>query len=287
VPWAPELFSAPVLQELLDERRRDGPVAVPFFVGLLSTEHDALVESFAGEPELHDPVRGRVRGAEAFKAYADRMRAWLVQRNVTVEDMERVILERRGFEEVVLHFDGADGPVDLPFAVVADHPSDGRLTELRTYYRASLVTGRPASRPPVLQPDPALREPDVAASYRRALAAGDVDASVAAFEPDGYAREAAGGRHVHHGPDALRAYHERLLATGGIPEERCVLVDDGRACALEYNAIANGATVPVPRAAVAVHVRGPGGRLAAVRVYDDADPADVATDRRFQPWKGE
>src|SRR3954468_19489643 len=115
MPWMPELFSAPVLQRVLDERRRDELVAVPFFDGLLAGEPDALVESFAGEPQLHDPVRGRVRGTEAFRAFAARMSAWLSERNASVEDVDHVVLERRGLEEVVLHLDGDTGRVDLPF----------------------------------------------------------------------------------------------------------------------------------------------------------------------------
>lgn len=58
----PELFTAPVLQQVLDNRRRDSLVAVPYFDGLMVGDPDPLVESFAGEPEVHDPVRGRIRG---------------------------------------------------------------------------------------------------------------------------------------------------------------------------------------------------------------------------------
>jgi hypothetical protein len=50
MPWLPELFSAPVLWE--DARRRRMAL-VPFFVGVLTGETSALVDSFAGEPELH------------------------------------------------------------------------------------------------------------------------------------------------------------------------------------------------------------------------------------------
>jgi hypothetical protein len=32
-------------------------------------ELDALVRSFAGEPVLHDPLRGRIKGARAFESY--------------------------------------------------------------------------------------------------------------------------------------------------------------------------------------------------------------------------
>jgi hypothetical protein len=61
VPWAPELFSARALQRILDRRERDSLRSVPFFDGLLAGEVDALVESFAGVPEVHHPVRGRIK----------------------------------------------------------------------------------------------------------------------------------------------------------------------------------------------------------------------------------
>jgi SnoaL-like domain len=273
MPWLPELFSAPALQQLLDRRRRDAVASVPFFDGLIAGEPDALVESFAGEPELYDPVRGRIKGARAFREFVDQMSAWFVQRNVTVEDVERVILEARGLEEVVVHFDGEHGRVDLPCAIVADHPSDARIDELRIYYSSWPVTGRHAIRPPLLQRDPELRESDVVASYQRALAAGDVDAIVAALEPDAYAREPAGGEHIHRGQDGLRAFYELLFSNGGgIPLEHCALLDDGHACGLEYNVVQWGKTQLPPQAGVAVYVRGESGKLAAARIYDDADP---------------
>ena len=50
MPWAPELFTAPALERLLDKRRRDELVAVPFFYGLMSGEHDALVRQWLTGP---------------------------------------------------------------------------------------------------------------------------------------------------------------------------------------------------------------------------------------------
>jgi hypothetical protein len=67
VPWVPELFSAQVLARL-EDRRREKLVAVPYFTGFAG-ETDALIHSFAGEPQLHYPFRGRVKGARAFPAY--------------------------------------------------------------------------------------------------------------------------------------------------------------------------------------------------------------------------
>jgi SnoaL-like domain len=273
MPWVPELFSARVLGRIQEKRRREKLVALPYFDGLIAGEPDALVESFAGEPELYDPVRGRIKGTRAFEAFVTEMNAWLARRNVSVEDVEHVVTERRGFEEVILHLDGETGRVDLPFALVADRHSDGRIDELRIYYSSWPLTGRHANRPPLLQADPELRESDVVAEYQRALTAGDVDAIVAAFEPDGYAREPAGGRHVHRGPDGLRAFYELLFSNdGGIPLEYCALIDDKRACALEYNVVRWGKMELPPEAGVAVYVRGPSGKLAAARIYDDTDP---------------
>src|SRR5581483_2709198 len=167
-----------------------------------------LIESFAGEPQVHHPVRGRIKGVAAFKSFVTETTEWLARRNVSVEDIERVVLEKRGFEEVILRVDGDRGRVDLPHALVADHHTDGRLEELRIYFSKWPLTGRHANRPPLLQADSGLRESDVVGEYQRALSIGDLDAIVTAFEADGYAREPAGGGHVHTGPDGLRTFYE-------------------------------------------------------------------------------
>jgi hypothetical protein len=273
MPWVPELFTAPALQRILDRRRRDRLASVPYFDGLFAGEPDALVASFVGEPEVHDPVRGRIRGEAAFRTYVADRAAWLAAHHVDVEDVDHAILDGGGFEEVILHVDGPSRRVTLPFAIVGEHLPDGRLTELRIYYSGWAVTGRHANRAPLRQRDPAVRGADVVGEYQQALAAGDLDAVVATFEPDGYAREPAGGEYVHRGPDGLRAFYASLFSNGGgIPLEHCGIYDDGRSCALEYNVVRWGATELMPQAGVAVYVRGATGRLAAARIYDDADP---------------
>ena len=69
------------------------------------------------------------------------------------------------------------------------------------------------------------------------------------------------------------AFYERLFSNGGgIPLEHCSVIDDGRTCALEYNVVRWGRTELPPEAGVAVYVRGESGKLAAARIYDDADP---------------
>jgi hypothetical protein len=243
--WAPELFSAPALERLQRRYELQELDAVPYYAGLMSGEHEALIAAFAGEPILHDPRRGRVIGVAAFEAYVDRLSAWLAARNMTFDPVEHVSPGPRGFEEVALHLDGAGMRVDVPVAIVAERDAGAHLVELRLYHSIWALTGEHSHRPPLLQADPQLRLGGVVAEYVAALAAGDVD--------------------------ALRAFFSRWLAQGGITLEPCALIDDGAAHALEYNVVGWGDAELAPEAGVAVFVPGESGRLAAVRLYDDAD----------------
>jgi hypothetical protein len=273
MPWLPELFSAAALQRVEERHRRERLILIPFFLGLMTGEIGAIIESFAGEPEVHHPIRGRVKGAAAFERFAGETNAWLAERDVEVEDVSFIITPRRRIEEVVLHVDGHDGRVRLPVAVAAELDGDAGLTELRIYFSGWALTGGHAIRPPLLQPDPDLHEPGVVGDYQRALAAGDVEAVMATFEPDACVREPAGGAHTHRGTDELRALYALFFSNGGgIPLEHCTVTDDGRACALEYNVVAWGRTAMPPQAGIAVYVRGDSGRLATARIYDDTDP---------------
>jgi len=258
MPWLPELFTAPALQKVLDERRRDSLVAVPYFDGLLAGDADPLVESFAGVPEVLDPVRGRVKGEAAFRAFVREAHAWLEEHHATVTDVEHVILERHGFEEVVLGFDSGDGPTRLPIAVVADRLADGRIEEVRVYCNSRVLTGVGAPRSALLQPDPEVQAPDVVREYLQALADGDLEGLLTTFDPAAMLE-----------PDA---FYGRVLMRGGITLEPCALVDDGRACLLEYDVVRWGNAPVPPRAGAAVFVRGGSGRLASVRLYDDLEP---------------
>lgn len=272
MPWVPELFTAPVLERVQEQASEDRR-PVPYFEGLMSGETDALIGSFAGEPELHDPVRGRVEGRRAFERFVTETTGWLAERNAAVEHVDHVITPLRGVEEVVLTLDGDDGRTGLPVAVAAERDGHAHIVELRIYFSSWPLTGRHAIRPPVLQPDPSVEAADIVGEYQRALAAGDADVAVAAFEPDAYVREPAGGLFVHRGQDALRTLYEAFFSNGGgIPLEHCTITDDDRACALEYNVVRWGRTELPPQAGIAMYVRGASGKIAAARIYDDVDP---------------
>lgn len=195
MPWMPELFTAPAAAHIADKARRERLAAIPYFEGLTSGDTAALVGSFAGEPELHHPTRGRVRGARAFERFADVQRGWLITRNAETQHVGFVVTPNRSVEELILHLDANDERVALPVPIATDRTGDAHLVELRMYFSTWPLTGRHAVRPPLLQLEPGLEAAGVIGEYQRALAAGDVEAAVACLEPDDSFREPAGSVH--------------------------------------------------------------------------------------------
>ena len=141
----------------------------------------------------------------------------------------------------------------------------------RTYCTQWPVDGRRHLRPPVLEPGPA-RPGDVVGRYQAALEAGDADAVVSTFTPDGYFREPIGPHYAHRGLAELRSFFTMCFsAGGGIGLQNCAVTDDGVRCALEYNCVRWGSHDLPPQAGIGVFERGPDGLLAAARVYDDVE----------------
>ena len=273
MPWDPQQFSAQLVLELARARDVETLGAVSYFDGLLAGDPDALVRSFAGVPELHHPIQGRVRGVEAFTRYvratADDLRA----RNAEVASIDLIVTGPRTIEEVVLSYDGDEGRVQLPVAIVADRQRDGLIDELRIYFSTWPITGGHAARPPLLQVDPGLDEPPIIAEYFRALAAGEIDALLATLEPEASIREPSGEAFVHRGTAAHREMYEFFFSNGGgVQLQHGSCTSDGRATALEYNVVQWGTTVMAPQAGIAIYVLGGSGKIAEVRIYDDANP---------------
>ena len=63
----------------MDQPRHDALAAVPYSDGLMAGDPEPLVESFGGEPEVHDPARGQIKGVAAFMVFVEETGAWLRQ----------------------------------------------------------------------------------------------------------------------------------------------------------------------------------------------------------------
>jgi SnoaL-like domain len=279
MPWISEVFTAPLAEALRAREAASTNDAVPYYEGIMAEESDALVSSFAGEPRVNDPRVGFVAGAGEFRAFVSGTLDWLRGRDAVVENVALTCTSTRTVEEVVVHLLGDDGGgVGLPVAIVAERNPDRTLKTIRVYHSMWPLTGGHRVREPLMPQDPNLVVPDVVVGeYQRALAAGDLEAMLATYEEDAYAREPSGGAYVYRGKEKLReVYSAQFANAGGILLEHCTLTDDGVGCAIEYNCVRWGVTEIPPQAGVAVCERGPSRRLAGTRIYDDVEPPHVS-----------
>ena len=246
----------------------------------MAEEPDALVRSFdRQQPVLDDPRSGHVEGTGEFaSSFVADQAAWLRGQDAVVENVALTRALTRTVEEVVLRMLSDQGErVELPVAVVSDRNPNRTLKAVRVYHSMWPLTGGHRVRPPLLPPDPNIVVPDVVGEYQRALTAGDLEAVLATYEEDAYAREPSGGEYVYRGKEKLREVYSAQFANGGgIPLEHCTVTDDGVRCAVEFNAVRWGVTEIPPQAGVAVYERGESGRLAGGRIYDDVEPPAVS-----------
>jgi ketosteroid isomerase-like protein len=268
MPWFPDFVSA---VELARRDTRSTGQADPvgrYFSALNSGQTDELETIWPGEIVVYDPRAGEVRGHRALRRFVKRNQAWLAELAATTERVASTVSGDRAVVELLAHLvlDGQEVP--WPLAVVAECPDD-RSVVFRTYCSQWPVDGRRHLRPLILEAGEA-RPGDVVGRYQAALRAGDVDAVVSAFEPDGYFREPIGPHLLHRGSDELRSFFSRCFsAGGGIDLENCAVTDDEVRCALEYNCVRWGRHDLSPQAGVAIFERSVDGLLAAVRIYDD------------------
>jgi hypothetical protein len=280
MPWMPEVFTAPIAEARREQDAARANDAVPSYEGIMAEEPDALVRSFdRQQPVLDDPRSGHVEGTGEFaSSFVADQAAWLRGQDAVVENVALTRALTRTVEEVVLRMLSDQGErVELPVAVVSDRNPNRTLKAVRVYHSMWPLTGGHRVRPPLLPKDPSVVVPDVVGEYQRALAAGDLEAVLATYEEDVYAREPSGGEYVYRGKEQLReVYSAQFANEGGIPLEHCTVTDDGVRCAIEFNSVSWGVTEIPPQAGVAVYERGKSGRLAGGRIYDDVAPPAVS-----------
>ena len=221
---------------------------------------------------VYDPRAGEIRSHQQLRHFVSRTRPGWPSIQARVETVASTVHDGRAVVELLAHLNVDGQDVAWPVAVVAESPDDLSVV-FRSYCSQWPVDGRRHLRPPVLAPGRDQPAATSSADTRPRWTAGDADAIVATFAPDGYYREPIGPHATHRGPAELRSFFARQFSDGGgIGLQDCVLTDDGVRCAVEYNCVRWGRQDLPPQAGLGVFERGPDGRLAAVRVYDDVEP---------------
>jgi ketosteroid isomerase-like protein len=271
MPWFPEFVGAVELARLQTRAARQADPVGQYVDALNKGDTHLLETVWPGEVVVYDPRSGEVRGHWRLRQFVRQSQSWLAERHARVETVACTVAGDRAVVELLAHlaYDGRE--LAWPVAVVAESPDD-RSVVFRSYFSQWAVDGQRHLRPAILEPGPAYPG-DVAGRYQAALAAGDAEAVVRTFAPDGYYREPSGPHDAHRRADELRLFFtRRFSAGGGIGLQHCAVTDDGVRCALEYNCVRWGSHDLPPQAGIGVYERGPDGLLAAARVYDDVEP---------------
>jgi len=271
MPWFPDFVSA---VELSRRQTRDTGQADPvgqYLTALSEGDPRLLEDAWPGKIVVYDPRVGEIRGHRELRRFISHNMSWLAERHARTEVVGRTVVGARAVVEVLAHLDHDGRELAWPVAVVAESRGDQSVV-FRTYCSQWPVDEQRHLRAPILEPGSA-RPGDIVGRYQDGLTAGDAEAVVSTFAPDGYFRGPFGPRYDHRGPDELRSFFTRCFrAGGGVGLQPCVLTDDGVRCALEYNCVRWGRHDLPPQAGLGVYERGPDGLLAAVRVYDDVQP---------------
>jgi hypothetical protein len=245
--------------------------ATPAFLpGLAAGPPSGIVDLFAGEPVIDDPVAGRIVGLDAVREYIASQRKWMGDHEVEFEPIRTTIGEGQSVTETLLRLTVNGKRTELPYAVVGVEP-DGALREVRIYHSNWPLEGRHRLRPPIVPADPTLQLPDVVEAYMKALESADLAGSLSVFEPTGYFREPSGGINVFEGTEGIRQAYGAFYKVGGIHLRHCSVIDDGVACGVEFIADGWGPRKFEPQAGIGIYERGSSGKLAAARIYDDVD----------------
>ena len=268
MPWFPDFIGAAELarREARATGRAD-PVA-QYLTAVSEGDTRPLETVWPGEVVVHDPRAGEVRGHRALRRFVSASRSLLAERQARIERVAATSVRGRAVVEVLAHLTYDDRDLPWPVAVVAESPRDLSVV-FRVYCSQWPVDGQRHLRPAVLAPGHTPMN-GLIGRYQAALGAGDIEAVVELFEPDGYFREAIGPRSVHRGTAELRGHFTRYLdAEGGIGLEACTVTDDGSSCAVEHNVVRWGSRDIPAQAGLAIYERSQAGLLSAVRVYDD------------------
>jgi ketosteroid isomerase-like protein len=270
MPWFPDFVSAVELARRQTRAAGQADPVAQYLAALSRGDTHVLETVWPDEVVIYDPRAGEVRGHRQVRRFISDNLSWLAALHASTETVASAVVGDRAVVELLARMDHDGGQRAWPVAIVAESPDD-RSVVFRTYCSQWPLDERRHVRPPILKPGTA-RPGDVVGRYEAALAAGDTEAVVSTFAPDGYFRGSFGPQYAHRGTAELRSFYVSCFsAGGGIGLENCAVTDDGVRCALEYNCVRWGSHDLPPQAGLGVYERGPDGLLAAARVYDDVE----------------
>jgi hypothetical protein len=226
-----------------------------------------VLSSFCERATVDSPLGGKQLPPE----FVGETRAWLAAHEARSEPGATTAVDGRVVHEITLWLAIDGNECELPVMLIADIAEDC-IRDLRVYHSTWPLYGTHQLRPPVLARYSRTAEaPEPVGAYHRALSQGDAATADGTFEADGTAREPAGSEYLHAGADRT-AWYRMILSDGGIPLNLGSVIDDGTTVIYEYEVERWGSSALAPQAGAAAYSRGPSGKIASARIYDDVTP---------------
>ena len=190
--------------------------------------------------------------------------------DVKVEEINSIEQKNCRVEEIELHLLGQKRTIRLPVAIV-DHQTDQGL-HIRSYYSNGPIDQTHQERS-ILAANHGMTFPEPVANYQKAFAEGDLDATLAMFEPTATIQEPGGGIFGHSSDRSLKDFYTFIYSFGGgIGLEFCNAITNDKSCAIEYNCVKVGNNNYPPQAGVGIY-NYRGHKLTGTRIYDDFVPS--------------
>ncbi|MBI5231042.1 MAG: hypothetical protein HY876_02630 [Coriobacteriales bacterium] len=225
-----------------------------------------VVGAFGARATVDSPL-GRKQEPPEFVAET---RAWLERHDAASEEIRTTETDERVVHELSLRLAFEGETRELPIMLIADK-EDECIRDLRIYHSTWPLTGSHSVRPPLMDYTTGERPAEPVGTYHAALAAGDAELADSLFEPEGSVREPAGSAYAHAGAERTQWYRS-ILRLGPIVLHLGTITDDGETVVYEFMVDRWGATQLPQQAGAAAYTRGPSGKLASARIYDDVDP---------------
>ena len=244
-----------------------------YFTILKKEDIESLSSILDDNSIMYTPLDGKIIGRDNIKKYILRQKEWLNTKKAKVEVINSIDITNRIIIEFIIYLNKDDKEIELPIVAVLDI-ENYFISSIRIYHSTWPLTGKHIVIKPILEPEDHLDEPDIISLYMEGIKNADKEFVLSLFEDKAYIQEPSGSKFRHYGKAGREKFYSYALDKGGVPLKHCTATFDGKHFAVEYVFDEWGDNKFEPQAGIAIYEIGESGKIAAVRIYDDASPPE-------------
>ena len=242
-----------------------------YFTVLKKEDIDNLSSILNNESIMYTPFEGKIIGRNDIKNYFIIQKEWLNSKKAKIDVINTIDNNNRIVIEFVIFFNKQGKLIELPVVAVLDIDNSS-INSIRIYHSTWPLTGKHTVIKPILEPEEILDEPDIISMYMQGIKNADKEFVLSLFEEKAYVQEPSGSKFRHQGKAEREKFYSFTLDKGGVHLKYCASTFDGKHFAVEYVFDEWGDKKFEPQAGIAIYEIGESGKIAAVRIYDDASP---------------